>query len=98
MSTVRGTTQTRDFFGRIILSDKSYRSDKLVTVHTVNDQLQAEIIRNGLDANGIPCELDGSHQAGLTGIIKIGLLVPSSFAKQAKEFIRSHELHDNSAD
>ena len=80
------------------MSDETHRDDKLVTVRTVTDLGEAEVIRNGLDARGIPCELDGSHQAGLTGIMKIGLLVPSSLAEQAEEIIRSHELHGESTD
>ena len=81
------------------MPDDRHHDDKLVTVHKVNDLLKAEIIRNGLDAQGIPCELDGAHQAGLAGVIRIGLLVPASLADQAKEFIRSHEQqHGESAE
>ena len=63
---------------------------KLVTVHTVNDPVIAELIRNTLHDHEIPCELDGEHQAGFTGTLGIGIIVREGDAEKALEFIKIH--------
>jgi hypothetical protein len=61
-----------------------------VTVYTLNDPYQAEIIRAALRGEGICCELDGEHQAGLSDILEIGVLVRARDADRASRIIRRH--------
>jgi hypothetical protein len=65
-------------------------SDRLVSAATVKDPTLAEVLRLALDAEGIPCEIDGSGQAGLTGTLPIKLLVKSSDESRAREILGTH--------
>ena len=49
-------------------------ADEPVTVYTLNDPFQAEVIKTSLRNEGIFCELDGERQAGLSEILEIGVL------------------------
>lgn len=61
-----------------------------LTVYTVNDPYQAEIIKAALRGEGIFCELDGRRQAGLSDILEIGVLVRARDADRASRIIRQH--------
>jgi hypothetical protein len=65
----------------------------LVTVYTVADPVQAEIIKNALNAEGIRCFLDGLHQAGETGLLAfdIKVQVPAGDADRARKLLEAHE-------
>ena len=63
---------------------------KLVTVYTVNDPMEAELIKNTLLDHEIECEIDGEHQAGFTGALSIGVVVLEKDAQRAREFIKIH--------
>ena len=63
----------------------------LVTAYTLKDPYMAEIIKNALRDEGIPCELDGEGQAGLSEILDIGVLVRAQDADLARELIEQHE-------
>ena len=54
----------------------SHPDENLETVYVLDDAMKANILRNALIEAGIPCEISGDHQAGLTGlsIMKIELL------------------------
>jgi len=67
-------------------------SDDPVTVYTLNDPYQAEIIKAALRGEGISCELDGERQAGLSEILEIGVLVRAQDADRARKLIRQHEI------
>ena len=62
----------------------------LVTVYTVNDAVQAELIKNMLADHDIKAELAGEHQAGFTGALAVEIIVQEADAKQAFEFIKIH--------
>lgn len=66
----------------------------LVTVYTVNDSVQAELIRNTLEDHGIRCELGGEFQAGFTGALDVEVIVRAKDAKQAAGIIE--DLYPNS--
>lgn len=66
--------------------------DNPVTVYVLNDPYQAEIIQAALQGEGIPCELDGERQAGLSGILEIGVLVRAQDADRARRLIRRHDI------
>jgi hypothetical protein len=48
---------------------------RLVTVYRVADSVTAELIRNSLRDEGIPCELGGERQAGFTGVLDVEVIV-----------------------
>jgi len=68
---------------------------EMVTVYTVSNAIEAEIIKNALDDEGIRCEIEGGHQAGEAGLIgiEIKLQVPEDEAERARAFIEDHETH-----
>jgi hypothetical protein len=63
-------------------------SEDLVTVYTVNSAAEAEIVRNAFKAEGIPCEIGGETQAGLTGVLEIDILTHVSDADRARKLLR----------
>jgi hypothetical protein len=65
----------------------------LVTVYTVGNPIEAEIIKNALLDEDIACSLENENQAGEAGLmgLEIKIQVPSSQAKQAREFLLEHE-------
>jgi hypothetical protein len=76
------------------MSEKELSPDEPVTVYTLNDFFQAEIIKNALQSEGIHCELDGAGQAGLTEILTIGVVVRARDADHARKIIEKHEQRD----
>ena len=66
-------------------------ADEPVTVYTINNPCEAEVIRSALLGQGISCQLDGEGQAGLSDILEIGVLVRARDADRARKFIRQNE-------
>ena len=64
--------------------------DQLTPVYASSDVNQAEIIKQALLHEGIRCELDGEHQAGLTGIMQVKVLVHAVDADRARQLIEHH--------
>lgn len=64
---------------------------ELISVNTCTNATEAEVIRAALEAEGIPCQIEGEGQAGLAGILKMRLLVRAADADQARDFIERHE-------
>ena len=48
-------------------------ADEPVTIYTVNNPYEAEVIKMALQGEGISCQLDGEGQAGLSDILAIGV-------------------------
>ena len=67
--------------------------DEPVTVYTLNDYYQTEIIKNALQSEGIHCDLDGERQAGLAEILTIGVVDRARDADRARKIIHRHEKH-----
>ena len=65
----------------------------LVTVYSVTNPVEAEVIKNALQSEGMPCMLEGAQQAGVAGTmaLPINLQVRASDADRAAKFIRKHE-------
>jgi hypothetical protein len=63
-----------------------------LTVYTLNDPYEAEVVKTVLRGQGIPCELDGGRQAGLADILEIGVLVRARDADRARKLIRRCEV------
>ncbi len=66
-------------------------ADEPVTVYTVNNPYEAEVIKMALEGEGISCQLDGEGQAGFSDIFAIGILVRAGDADLAKQIIRHNE-------
>ena len=64
---------------------------ELVTIYQAHDELDAEVVKIALAEEGIAGVVDNQHQAGLTGVLPVHLLVSSGDAEQARQFIRNHE-------
>jgi hypothetical protein len=68
-------------------------SEDLVTVYTLGNPVQAEIIKNALQADGIRCFLDGINQAAEPGLIglEIRVQVAPADADRARKLLESHD-------
>ncbi|MEI7684139.1 MAG: DUF2007 domain-containing protein [Planctomycetota bacterium] len=73
---------------------------EMITVYTVSNAIEAEIIKNALEDEGIRCEIEGGHQAGEAGLIgiEIKLQVPEDQAEAARAFIQDHETSHSDND
>lgn len=67
-----------------------YDSEKLVLVKTFNNPHAAEIARVALEQAGIKASIEGSRQAGLTGILKVRLFVFEKDKAQALDVLDIH--------
>jgi hypothetical protein len=66
-------------------------ADEPVTVYTLNNPYEAEVIKTILEGEGISCQLDGEGQAGLSDILAIGVLVRARDADRARKIIMHNE-------
>lgn len=69
--------------------------EELVVVYTVTDPIEAEIIRNTLEAAGIRCFLDGMNQAELTALptMQIKVNVAPEDVNESREILAEHEAN-----
>lgn len=72
--------------------------DEIVTVYTVTEPTQAELIRSELQSEGIAAEVSGENQAGLAGVLRIDILVRARDADRARKFLDEHERRTSSGD
>ncbi len=72
------------------------RPDDLLEVYSTDDANDAAVLRNALHAEGINCEMDGEHQAGLAGIgiMEVKLLVRAEDFDRARAYVERHEQRD----
>ncbi len=68
----------------------------LVPVYSVGEPTHAELVKDALELEGIPCFVEGENQGSFVGVLEIRLLVPADRAVAAREFILEHEdrYHD----
>ncbi len=64
--------------------------ERLVTVYSVRDSVNAELIKNMLSDHGIRAEIGGEHQAGFTGALAVEVIVREIDSAKALEFIEAH--------
>ena len=66
-----------------------------VRVYSAANPVEAEIIRNYLESEGIRSFVDGLNQAGEAGLtaFEIGVLVPAGDADRARRLIEAHQKH-----
>ena len=69
------------------------QSAEPITVYTVTDATQAQIIKNALLAEGIPCSLGGVEQASTAAVpgTSIHIQVPAADVERARAFLVAHE-------
>jgi hypothetical protein len=63
---------------------------ELTTLTKLTDGNLAEILKLALADEEIECVIEGEHQAGMTGIFKIRVLVPKKDLAQAEEVLQQH--------
>ena len=66
-------------------------ANETVAVYTTNFQLQADILKNALEQEGIKCQVDSEGQGGLVGLTQIRLLVHAADAERARQILEEHE-------
>jgi hypothetical protein len=71
--------------------------DNWVEIYRLTDSAHASIIQNALEDEGIPCQLEGEHQGGLTGVLEVRLLVQPQDEERAAALIRDHEVSPDDA-
>ena len=76
---------------------EAMEADEPVTVYTVNNPFEAEVIKTALQGQGISCQLDGEGQAGLSDVLEIGVLVRLRDADQARKIIQHDEAEHQHA-
>lgn len=64
---------------------------RLVPIYSTTNLARAEVIRASLEADGIRCEIENEHQAGMTGVFEVRLFVTDSDEAAARRFITEHE-------
>jgi hypothetical protein len=74
-----------------VMSETELSPNEPVTIYTLNDCYEAEIIKTALESEGIRCELDGERQAGLAEVLPIGVIVRAQDADRARKIIVRHE-------
>src|SRR5262245_24906734 len=69
--------------------------NELVIVYTAANSVQAEIVKNALEAEGIPAFVENENQAGEVGLtgIDVRAEVAAKDAERARTFIEAHEPH-----
>ena len=64
---------------------------ELVTVFTAYDEMNAEVVKVALEAEGIPCFIENQHQAALSGVLPAELQVRVVDEDRARKIIADHE-------
>ncbi len=60
---------------------------ELVTIFRTTNSTEAAMYRNALLAEGINCELDNIHQAGLAGILDVRGFVQAADEERARQIL-----------
>lgn len=61
--------------------------EDLVSICTVTNPTEAEIIRNALQSAGIPAEIGGESQGGFVGVWEINILTHLDDAAKARKYL-----------
>ncbi len=62
----------------------------LTTLIKLTDSNLAEILKLALADEEIECAIEGEHQAGLTGVFQIRVLVPQKDLAHAEQILQEH--------
>jgi hypothetical protein len=69
-----------------------------VTVFIARDPVQADLVKNALENDGIMATVQGESQGGLTGILEVRVLVRAVDEARAREVIAFHEGPEDDLD
>lgn len=69
----------------------SRKDEELVRVYTTTDLSEAELLQNALKDEGVRSMLENPHQAGLSGVLQIGILVREEDADRARKIVKQRE-------
>jgi hypothetical protein len=69
-----------------------------VTVFIARDPVQADLVKNALENDGIMATVQGESQGGLTGILEVRVLVRAVDEVRAREVIAFHEGPEDDLD
>ena len=62
-----------------------------VVVYTTANELDAEVVRAALEAEGIQALVTGQNQAGLAGVLQeVAVEVPAQDAERARQVLAEH--------
>ena len=61
-----------------------------VVIFTTNNSVEAEILQNALEAEGIKCELGGENQGSFVGALGVNILVRARDETHARQVLSSH--------
>ena len=69
------------------------QEQETVNIYSLGDPIKAQLIKNALEDEAIPCILAGIEQASSAAIPGTNILVqvPEEFAEQALAIIKSHD-------
>lgn len=62
-------------------------TEELVEVYTSTHETEAEVVRGGLEAQGIDAKVSGANQAGFAGVLEVKVYVKASDELRAREII-----------
>jgi len=68
-------------------------TNQTVVIYTTTNPVEAQVLRNTLEEEGIRCQLDSENQAGWVGLENIRLLVHAGDVEKAKELVLAHDEH-----
>jgi hypothetical protein len=70
-------------------------NDELVTIKTVSNPVEAEIIRNALNAEGIACMIGNENQAAFVGVgaLEIEIMTRAEDSDRARKILQKEERH-----
>jgi hypothetical protein len=69
-----------------------------VAVFIARDPVQAELVKNALEDEGIKAAIQGEGQGGLTGVLEVRVLVRVVDEARAREVIAFHEGPEDDLD
>ena len=71
------------------------KNDEPVVVFSTPQVAEAEILKNMLESEGVQCQLEGEHQAGLTGILEIRGMVRAWDEDKARMLLSKRHSHNS---
>ena len=66
-------------------------SHEISNIFATRDPMQASMVGLALREDGIDCQIENEHQAGLSGVLEMKVYVPSEKEDRARELIRELE-------
>jgi hypothetical protein len=70
----------------------SVDTNEPIVLCTTTNPIEAEFLKNLLEAEGIKCELTGENQGSFTGLFDIRLLVRAWDEDRARQVLNAHDL------